>query len=521
MELIRKNIHFNKMTKEAKNQITLEEDVNLPDTKEDAKDILFHNYRVVIDDVKTGDKKVHILGKILYSILYRSEESGRLCSMDGSIPINEQLYMDGVRDADKVTVKARVEDFSVGIINSRKISIRSILDLYAYVQELYDEQITTGVENVECEMLHKDCRFSQLTVCKKDIFRFRESVTIPNNMPNIEDIVFCSIKLWQMECKPMDGQLAVQGKVQVCVIYDGERGNYNQIYQTVVPFSTMLDCSGSNINANAAVAYDILDSQIHMDTDYDGEARNFLVELVLELDMKLYDTQKVDAMWDLYGIQNELTPAFETISYDVLSAQQKGVIHVTDKIVLSDDDHVQTKILWSEGKSYLEKCQITEEGLEMEGVMVCQLLYADMGQETDYGSSQFAIPFHKTIELSGVVPGEKENIRYDIWLGCPQLQFAFDMNGKWEVNANVEYEALIFEKAEGRNITDVTIEEMDAEKYNNLPSIAVCFAKHGDTLWEMGKKYCVTRKQIRDMNNLASDELSEGEKILIVRGAYS
>ena len=33
MELIRKNIHFNKMTKEAKNQITLEEDVNLPDTK--------------------------------------------------------------------------------------------------------------------------------------------------------------------------------------------------------------------------------------------------------------------------------------------------------------------------------------------------------------------------------------------------------------------------------------------------------------------------------------------------------
>ena len=141
MELVKKNIHFNRVTKEARNQITLEEDINIPDTKEDIESILFHNYRVIIEEVKEGEQKVHIRGKMIYSILYRSEETGRLCALEGSIPIDEQLYMEGVGNSDKVMVKTTVEDFSAGIINSRKISIQSILELYAYVQELYDEQI--------------------------------------------------------------------------------------------------------------------------------------------------------------------------------------------------------------------------------------------------------------------------------------------------------------------------------------------------------------------------------------------
>lgn len=519
MELIKKNIHFNKLTNEARNQITLEEDVNMPDTKEDVKEILFHNCKTVTDEVKIGDKKIHILGKILYSILYRSEETGRLCCMEGSIPINEQLYMDDVTQDDKPGIRMQVEDFSAGIINSRKMSIRSIVELCAYVQKLYDEELTTKVDNIECEMLYKDCKVSQLLVSKRDVFRFRESISIPNNMPNIDEIVFSSVKVWQFECKPMDGHLAIQGKVQVCVVYDGERQNYNRIYQTIIPFHTTLECSGSTPGANAKVNFNVIESQVHSDTDYDGEERSLLLELVLELDMNLYDTKRVEVVEDVYGIQNELIPVFEDISYDVLLGQQKGVINVTDKIAITEDENMQKKILWAQGKSFQEKCEITDEGIKLEGIMVCQLLYADMGDEEDYGSSQFAIPFEKTIEAPGIDLSKKEILHCDVYLGCPQLQFAFDMNGKWEVNAGVDYDVLIFEKVNEKNLASVLVKEMDEEKYNNLPSVAVCFAKAGDTLWEMGKKYCVTRKQIRDMNQLSSDELLEGEKILIVRGS--
>ena len=169
MELVQKNIHFNRIIKEAGNQITLEEDVNIPDTKEDVEEILFTKNNVIIEEVKSAEQKVHIRGKILYSVLYKSEETGRLCSLSGSVPINEQLYMEGVSPSDKFSVKTQVEDFSVGIINSRKISIQSVLALQVYVQDMYDEQITTDVNEEGCEILQKECDFTQLAVCKKDI----------------------------------------------------------------------------------------------------------------------------------------------------------------------------------------------------------------------------------------------------------------------------------------------------------------------------------------------------------------
>lgn len=517
MELVKKNIHFNRMAKEARNQITLEEDINIPDTKEDIESILFHNYRVVIEEVKVGDQKVHIRGKIIYSILYRSEETGRLCSMEGSIPIDEQLYMENVGNSDKVMVKPTVEDFSVGIINSRKISIQSILELFAYVQELYDEQITTGIENADCEMLQKECEFTQMAVCKKDIYRFRETMNIPNNMPNVEDIVFRAMNVQNLEYKPLDGQLSVQGKVQVFVIYDGERDSKNQMYQATIPFSTMMECSGSNMNMTPEISYDIVDSQIHLETDFDGEARSFAVELVMELDIKLYEPQRVAVLWDTYGIQKELTPMVESISYDMLSGHQSGNIKVSEQVSLADMENGPVKILYSDGRCILEKCEITNEGIVLSGILGCQMFYETGMEENGYSGTQCMIPFTKTVDMpDGMSANMPINCKAQVSLW--QLQCSPDMDGNMEVKAAIAFDILIFEKMTGRNVIGVDVKEMDMEKCNNLPSMAIYFAKPGDTLWEMGKKYCVPIKLIREMNHMSSDEMKAGDKVLIVRG---
>ena len=152
-------------------------------------------------------------------------------------------------------------------------------------------------------------------------------------------------------------------------------------------------------------------------------------------------------------------------------------------------------------------------------MVVCQVLYTVGAEENEYGSSQFMLPFSKTLEMkNGTL---KENLSCTVCMDCRDLQFTFDMDGGMEAIANIAYNVLVFEKMAGRNIVDVDVREMDMEKCNNLPSMAVCFATQKDTLWEMGKKYCVPIKQIKEMNHLASDEIKEGEKILIVRGMCS
>ena len=84
---------------------------------------------------------------------------------------------------------------------------------------------------------------------------------------------------------------------------------------------------------------------------------------------------------------------------------------------------------------------------------------------------------------------------------CSDIQMAYDMEKAADVTVNVDYEILLFKKMQGHNVTDVDVKEMDADKYDKLPSMAVYFAKPGDTLWDMGKKYCVPIKKIQELNN--------------------
>lgn len=519
MELVQKNIHFNHVTKEAGNQITLEEDINIPETKEDIEAVLFSDYNVVIEDVKVQDGKVHIRGKLYYSILYRSEETGRLCNLKGSIPLDEQLYMEGVMNSDKIMVKSRVEDFSVGTINSRKISIQSILELNAYVQELFDEQVTTAVNSEECEIYQKECDFTQLTVCKKDVLRLRESVTLPNNMPNVEEIVFSSVKVCEPEYKPLEGQLSVQGKIQMFVIYDGERNSQNQMYQITIPFGTMLECSGSNLNMIFQVCHKVMDAQVHLESDFDDEARSFAVDISMELDIKLYEQQKVRVLWDLYGIQKEFVPNVQFIKYDVLNGHYCGSVKVSEKLDLNVPENSRIRVLHSVSNALLDKSEITDEGIVLKGVVSCQVLYVTGEEEQEYECAYFMMPFDKIIEGTEKYAGEK--VDCNVCIEGVGLQVSADMSGNMEATAKVSYNVLVFEKVNGRNIIGVETKETDMEKWDRLPSMAVCFVSSNESLWDMGKKYRVPIKQIKEMNQLSSDEIREGDKILIVRGMCS
>ncbi len=518
MDLVKKNIHYNRTSKKVKNQFTLEEDINLPDTKEDMECILYHNERILIEEVKAGEQKLHIRGKLLYAILYQSEETGRLCSMEGSILINEHLYMEDVQNTDKISVKAGIEDFSVGIINSRKISVQSIIELYACVQELYDEPISVAVENGECEVLQKECEFLQLAVCNKDIYRFRENISIPNNMPNVENVVWKNMWVQEFECKPLDGQLSLQGKIDVFIIYEGERENYNQMYQTSLPFNTMLDCPSSAMNMISDISYDVVDCQLHMDTDFDGEARTFSVEMVLEMDIKLYSQEKVNVLWDVYGIQKEVIPKIEDVNYDRICLNQGGMVKVNDTMTVPSMKDDGGKIMCGEGKAILEKYEVTNKGIILHGMLKCQVLWKG-NEENVYGGTQSLIPFSYLVEAPEGVSLEEKDLMCNILLHCNFVQFVTEKEDAVEVKANVTYHILVFEKVSGQNIDSIDAKEMDMEKYNSLPSMAIYFAKPGDTLWEMGKKYCVPMAQIRELNNLTQNDIKPGEKVLIVRGS--
>ncbi len=244
MDLLKKNIHMDRVRAEAVNQITLEDDINIPENKPDVSTLNLEKGNVVIEEVKPGTDAVTIRGRLDFSLLYHTmEEGSRLVNVEGKIPFEEKLHLQGALPTDTVTVYGEVEDLSVSIINSRKLNVQSVVTLSAQVEELYDEEAPIGIHGEETVEYRKmPMNLAQIAISKNDIFRIKEEISLPSNYPNIFQILWNTVSLGDVEFKVLEEKLTLQGDVHLFVLYEGE-GEEQPIrsFETTIPFSGVLD----------------------------------------------------------------------------------------------------------------------------------------------------------------------------------------------------------------------------------------------------------------------------------------
>ncbi|MDE6635748.1 MAG: DUF3794 domain-containing protein, partial [Lachnospiraceae bacterium] len=70
MELIRKNIHMNREKCRSGLQLTLDNDLNVPDVKPDIERIVREQGDIKVLDVKVSNGRVNIKGELITNILY-------------------------------------------------------------------------------------------------------------------------------------------------------------------------------------------------------------------------------------------------------------------------------------------------------------------------------------------------------------------------------------------------------------------------------------------------------------------
>ena len=81
MELIKKNIHMDRIKCQSTAQVTLEEDINVPDNKPDVGGIILHKAVIQIEEVKPTEDHVSVRGRLLFSVLYQTKDEGQMLSI--------------------------------------------------------------------------------------------------------------------------------------------------------------------------------------------------------------------------------------------------------------------------------------------------------------------------------------------------------------------------------------------------------------------------------------------------------
>ncbi len=516
MDLIKKNIHMDYIKAEASAQFTLEDDINIPESKPDISLVNMEKGEILIEEAKPGTDVVIVRGRLLFYVLYHSKEEGsRLVRMEGKVPFEEKLHLKGVTATDNVIMQANVEDIRISMINSRKLNLQSVLSISACVEDLYDEEIPIGIHGDERVEYHKlSMNLAQLAVRKNDIFRIKEEIQLPSNYPNMYDILWDYVTLNDVEFKIQEGRIAIQGDLRVFVLYEGE-GEERPVrsYETTIPFGGALDCHECEEGMFPDIQYEIGQKEISIRPDLDGEERNIGIELTIDLRIRVYEEEQTEVLSDLYGVTNEITAETKSARLRRLLSRVTGKSKLVDRIRVGSKGAGILQVLHSEAQVLPDSQEVVENGILLQGNLLVKVIYIAGDDERPYVGAQSIVPYQYTLEIPEIADGDLEKVH----IQAEQLQVTMLDGEEMDVKVVLSFSTTVFRTIEAQLIEKISVEKLDTAKLCELPGIVIYTVKEGDNLWNIGKKYYISVASIRELNDLTNDTLRIGQKLLLAK----
>ncbi|MBQ7942878.1 MAG: DUF3794 domain-containing protein [Lachnospiraceae bacterium] len=523
MELMKKSIHTERIKAKALLQIPIEEDMNVSDTKPDVGKLLFHRGRIKIDEIKTGVNKVWIRGRLLYSVLYVSDEKDAgLDMLEGEIPLTEEVYMEQAMAQDRVICATFLEDMRVSMINSRKLSVRAVITLKPRIMEHAEDEVCTDLNGYEdkrrgeplrLEYQKKNLEYLESVVCKRDVFRIHEEATLQAGMGSVGKVLWKSADLSHITFRPLDEKISVFGDMNLFLIYREENSNEIKCYETSLSFHGNVECQGCWEKMTADIAYDIANEEITIREDSDGEDRVISVDMALELELLLQNIGSTQMVADVYGVTCNAEAITEKKEFRQLQYEGEIAEKLSGTFALQDAKQRILQICHNQAEMEIEECLLRDDAVTLRGDMKIGVLYTTGEEDIYFAYEDVRIPFEITRQILGMDLGMECSVLGQV----EQLQVVIKEDNVVEWRATADIHMIVYRIQQEDILVDLNIGEIDAAKLETLPGFAIYFVQDGDSLWKIGKKYYVSVDNIKEVNGLSGNEVRPGDKLLIVK----
>ncbi|MGN0298992.1 MAG: SPOCS domain-containing protein [Lachnospiraceae bacterium] len=515
MELVKKNIHMNKLKGKAFSQMTLDEDFNLSEIKPDAVHVILNQGEVVVDTIKVQQDKVVLRGKFSFEILYASEGTRHNAeNYMGNINFEESVSMPGVELGDHVTVRWDIEDMTASLINSRKFRINALVTFQLKAESFYDEETTEEIQGGDCiQMRMEEQQVVQLKNQKKDTFRIKEEIELSSNKPNIDQLLWRGMHVRSISSKPMENQVDIQGELVIFAIYAGEEEHIPiQWVEKNIPFQGSVPVEGCSMDMILMSSVNVIHREMEARPDGDGENRIIGIDMVLELDMKLYSEERISILSDIYSPKEKIIPKYGEAFFESLLVRNAAKCKIVDKLHLPESERI-LQICHSNGSIKIDRVIIDKNNLKIEGALTVTILYMEADDNEPMRSYRGAVPFSYEAEANGV----DENCFYELTPSIEQLTCIMSGEREAEVRAVAALDLLVLKRVAIPTISAVTSQSFDVKEVEQIAGIVGYIVKPNDSLWDIAKKYYTTIDAIMENNELSSRQLKGGERILLIK----
>jgi len=496
-------------------QFTIDDTINVPDTLMDMERLVLVKGNVVIEDAEAMTDRFQVKGSLNYQILYSADKEGNVFdSLVGKVPFVEYINADGTKEGDYIEVHSSLNDLTVTMLHSRKISLKSLVGLDYQVKENETFDALTSIENAAgTEVLSGTVSMMSLQLQQKKTLQVREQIEIPSNKPNIYQVIWKSVAVSSIQIKPDDGYMMVSGNLSVFLIYTAEEESMPIQYFTLeMPFEQRVaeDMCTKDMISGSFLGLD----QYHITVVPDESGEDRLLDIVADftMEIKLYGDETMQLVQDAYSPEVEIHPKWREFNIQHLLVRNCAKTKITD-VVDMPKQQTLLQICNVEGSVSIDETERTSRGIMVEGVIGTQVTYMSKQSGGSLASATFDIPFSHEIEVDGM----KEDITYSIVPFFDQIT-AMQLNeNQIEIKAEISLEVLAFSNELAKAVLNVDITPIDVNKKKALPGMIGYIVKAEDTLWSIAKKYYTTVDRVKQINGLEGDYIQPGDRLVVLK----
>lgn len=512
MELITRDVKQNIEKALEIQQVTFDDDYVIKDNKPDVQKIICQTGMVKTDDIKQTGETIWVTGNIEFEVLYKSDDEGeKVETIKDLIPFQEKITLDGVENSDNIRVYAKINDLSAGIINSRKISVRGLIDLEVYVETEGVTAISQRVDSSDIQQMSEDVPMLELKGDIRDVIRVHSQIQLPKTKPNIWKILCSFIDIRNMEYGYENNHITISAELHACILYLSEEQEIC-FQEKVENFTNEINCDNADESCIVWIRAQTVMQQVQVENDYDGEMRQVDIEAALSVDGKVWQQQMITVLRDMYSIKGNVRPCYETVKKTRLLMKNETKCRVMEQFYR---DANADRILRTCGNKCIvqvEQIKNCDNGIIVSGYLVIRSINVVENDTCPIQMQTDTAAFEQFVEI----PGIDANTYREIYARADQVQINFMDNSEYEVKATLSINVLALVQEDMEVITQVEqfAGQDEGEQRAGLTGYIV---RKDEKLWNIAKNYHTTVENIMKINDLSSDQVKENDRLIIAR----
>lgn len=513
-------VQVTNITEKPKTVITIEEDILVPDTKPDLREILLIDGRArlssrEIDRINKTDDYIGLSGEVELQTLYMPENrqaAGPVIAVQTRVPFKERWHTD-IAPGATLILDCRTEKIEYMVINERKYRVKISLAIMA--RECVDRKVDIfeGINGEEIQMLKERVEISSIALRKKDTLTISENLEIKED-GNFESILKQNINVVENYKQFTAEKVVINGFIFVNLLYTVTGENTLDCIrqaQERVEFTQFIPVKQQG-SGGGSLCFDGSGLRVKLVQDEEaGEVFRLEGEIITYVE--LYAGTEREIILDGYHREKDFICDFNEERSRTPVASAAGEASVRE-IISPDAAYGEIeKILYTTGEimdseSRGEQGKVITEG-SLQAKMICMSLRDE--EEPQLFSIRQEMPFRVVTAVPQMTGKEIISTRIhvrDIW--------AEKINGKQlEFNASVMVGSEIMREVPFKVLANPAFEESTAKE--TMAPMVVYVAGKDDSLWSIAKRFKTSVESVAKLNQLEEGQIAEGRKLLIIR----